>query len=57
MNPEPGELYNQIADDRDHAGMRLPNECRVDYGYGPGKLWPYDPWHGGVGACCGRMLL
>ena len=36
MNPEPGELYNQIADDRDHAGMRLPTECRVDYGYGPG---------------------
>lgn len=36
MNPEPGELYNQIADDRDHAGMRLPNECKVDYGYGPG---------------------
>ena len=20
MNPAPGELYNQIADDRDHAG-------------------------------------
>ena len=40
MNPEPGELYNQIADDRDHAGMRLPNECMVDYGYGPGKGRP-----------------
>lgn len=40
MNPEPGELYNQIADDRDHAGMRLPNECKVDYGYGPGKGRP-----------------
>lgn len=26
MNPAPGELYNQIADDRDHAGMRLPNK-------------------------------
>lgn len=36
MNPEPGELYNQIADDRDHAGMRLPQDCKVDYGYGPG---------------------
>ena len=40
MNPEPGELYNQIADDRDHAGMRLPTECKVDYGYGPGKGRP-----------------
>ena len=40
MNPEPGELYNQIADDRDHAGMRLPNECKVDYGYGPGEGRP-----------------
>ena len=40
MNPEPGELYNQIADDRDHAGMRLPTECMVDYGYGPGQGRP-----------------
>lgn len=40
MNPAPGELYNQIADDRDHAGMRLPNECMVDYGYGPGNGRP-----------------
>ncbi len=40
MNPEPGELYNQIADDRDHAGMRLPTECKVDYGYGPGQGRP-----------------
>lgn len=36
MNPAPGELYNQIADDRDHAGMRLPQNDKVDYGYGPG---------------------
>ena len=40
MNPEPGELYNQIADDRDHAGMRLPQDCMVDYGYGKGKGRP-----------------
>ena len=40
MNPAPGELYNQIADDRDHAGMRLPNKDEVDYGYGPGKGRP-----------------
>lgn len=40
MNPAPGEYYNQIADDRDHAGMRLPNRDSVDYGYGPGKGRP-----------------
>lgn len=40
MNPEKGEMYNQIADDRDHAGMRLPNQDKVDYGYGAGKGRP-----------------
>ncbi len=25
MNPSPTEYYNQIADDRDHVGFRLPN--------------------------------
>ena len=40
MSPVPGELYNQIADDRDHAGMRLPHKDEVDYGYGPGKGRP-----------------
>lgn len=34
MNPAPGEMYNQIADDRDHAGFRLPNKDEVDYGFG-----------------------
>lgn len=37
MNPAPGEFYNQIADDRDHMGMRLPKNDRADYGYGPGE--------------------
>ena len=32
MNPEPGEMYNQIADDRDHRGFRLPNKDSVSYG-------------------------
>lgn len=36
MNPEKGELYNQIADDRDHASFRNPALDKVDYGYGPG---------------------
>ncbi len=31
MNPSPNEYYNQIADDRDHAGYRLPNRDSVVY--------------------------
>ena len=40
MNPEPGDYYNQIGDDRDHAGMRLPSKDSVDYGYGRGTGRP-----------------
>ena len=40
MNPSLGEMYNQIADDRDHVGMRLPNAGRADYGRGPGNGRP-----------------
>ncbi len=40
MNPAPGELYNQIADDRDHASFRKPTDDRVDYGYGAGNGRP-----------------
>jgi len=32
MNPQKGSMYNQIADDRDHAGFRLPNKDSVEYG-------------------------
>lgn len=31
MNPSPTEFYNQIADDRDHSGYRLPNKDSVVY--------------------------
>lgn len=34
MNPESDVMFNQIADDRDHAGFRLPNLDSVDYGMG-----------------------
>ena len=40
MNPALGEFYNQIADDRDHAGMRLPADDRADYGWGPNNGRP-----------------
>jgi len=34
MNPEKNIMFNQIADDRDHAGFRLPNYDSVNYGQG-----------------------
>ena len=34
MNPDSAEMYNQIADDRDHMGFRLPNKDSVSYGKG-----------------------
>ena len=37
MHPEPNWMFNQIADDRDHAGMRLPGE---DSFYGKGYERP-----------------
>lgn len=40
MNPERGVMFNQIADDRDHAGFRNPQYDKVDYGFGPGKGRP-----------------
>jgi endoglucanase len=40
MHPRPDWLFNQLADDRDHAGMRLPTEDRIDYGVGKGKGRP-----------------
>ncbi len=36
MNPEDKVMFNQVADDRDHAGFRLPYQDKVDYGWGPG---------------------
>jgi hypothetical protein len=32
MHPRPDWMFNQLADDRDHAGFRLPNEDKVNYG-------------------------
>lgn len=34
MNPEKNVMFNQIADDRDHAGFRLPTDDSVNYGKG-----------------------
>lgn len=40
MNPEAEVMFNQIADDRDHANFRSPSRDRVDYGWGPGTGRP-----------------
>lgn len=40
MNPAPKEMYYQIGDDRDHCGMRYPQDDNADYGYGPGQGRP-----------------
>jgi endoglucanase len=40
MYPQKDWMFNQLADDRDHKGFRLPNSDSVDYGLGPGKGRP-----------------
>lgn len=40
MHPRDDWMFNQLADDRDHAGFRMPNKDSVDYGYGKGKGRP-----------------
>jgi len=40
MNPDKNTFFNQIADDRDHAGFKLPANDSVDYGWGKGKERP-----------------
>lgn len=37
MNPRKDWMFNQLADDRDHAGYRLPGKDSVDYGNGKGN--------------------
>lgn len=40
MHPRSDWMFNQLADDRDHHGFRLPTDDVVDYGIGPGKGRP-----------------
>jgi hypothetical protein len=37
MHPAADALYHQVADDRDHIGLRLPQNEKADYGWGPGQ--------------------
>ncbi|RPA70350.1 glycoside hydrolase family 9 [Cyclobacteriaceae bacterium YHN15] len=34
MQPEPDQLFHQVADDRDHRGFKIPNKDNADYGWG-----------------------
>lgn len=40
MNPDSAEMYNQIADDRDHRVFDTPKKDTVNYGWGRGKERP-----------------
>ena len=40
MHPRKDWMFTQLADDRDHAGFRLPNLDSVDYGIGKGRGRP-----------------
>ncbi len=37
LHPSPDQFYHQVADDRDHIGMRLPQNETADYGWGKGS--------------------
>src|SRR5262245_56593600 len=37
LHPASNHFYHQVADDRDHAGWRLPPDETVDYGWGKGS--------------------
>ena len=40
MHPKDNWMFNQLADDRDHIGFRLPTDDPADYGYGKGNGRP-----------------
>ena len=35
LHPAAGQLYHQVADDRDHRGFKMPQDDNADYGWGP----------------------
>ncbi len=40
MHPARGQLYHQVADDRDHVGWKLPQNDPSDYGWGANSYRP-----------------
>lgn len=66
MHPRPDWLFNQLADDRDHIGFRLPVGDRADYGKGlerpvyfvtgePQGLGPYKNRTTGTSSTSGKF--
>ncbi len=66
MNPAPGIMYNQIADDRDHIGFRLPDKDTANYGKGrerpvyrctgkPQGLFKYKNRASGIASTAGKF--
>jgi endoglucanase len=46
MFPSDSEMYNQVADDRDHTYFDLPTNDSSDYGWGKGRERPVYPCTG-----------
>jgi hypothetical protein len=46
MFPDDSTMFNQLADDRDHAYFDLPSNDSADYGWGKGKERPIYPCTG-----------
>ena len=46
MFPDDSTMFNQLADDRDHAFLDLPTTDSSDYGWGKGKERPVYPCTG-----------
>jgi peptidoglycan/xylan/chitin deacetylase (PgdA/CDA1 family) len=40
LHPKAGQLFHQVADDRDHRGFKLPYEDNADYGWGANSYRP-----------------
>ncbi|MGD9561621.1 MAG: glycoside hydrolase family 9 protein [Pyrinomonadaceae bacterium] len=40
LHPKAGQLFHQVADDRDHRGFKLPENDNADYGWGPNSYRP-----------------
>jgi endoglucanase len=66
MNPAPGVMFNQIADDRDHIGFRLPVSDSANYGKGkerpvyfctgkPQGLFKYQNRTTGIASTAGKF--
>ncbi len=40
LHPKAGQLFHQVADDRDHRGFKLPENDNADYGWGANSYRP-----------------